>query len=281
MDNIGVFTTTWNDHLSLLSTVLGHLENVGFAINPLKCEWAIQEMDFLGHWLTPNGIKPWHKKVDAILHLQPPTNMKQLRSFLGMVNYYRDMWPRRTHVLAPLTVLTGKHSFIWTPECQQAFDQMKALVSSDALLAFLDHTQPFDVETDASEYQLGSIIKQNATRCASHQVLHHLTPGSFAFRHNMFFDLPFLTDIIALQNTRQHLVDTCLLRKNAVRISHDYQVADQVLKKSVLSLSDKMKALFTGPHEITQVHMNGTVTIRLSDNVTERINIRWIKLYHS
>ena len=160
MDDIGVSTTTWKDHISLLSTVLGCLENVGFTINLLKCEWAVQEMDFLGHWLTPHGIRPWHKKVDAILHLQPPTNVKQLRSFLGMVNYYRDMWPRRTHVLTPLTMLTGKQSFIWTPECQQAFDQMNAIVSSDALLAFPDHTQPFDVETDASKYQLGSVIKK-------------------------------------------------------------------------------------------------------------------------
>ena len=78
-----------------------------------------------------------------------------------MVNYYWDMWPRPTHVLAPLTVLTGNRSFIWTTECQQAFDQMKDLVSSDALLAFPNHTQPFDVEMDASEYQLGSVIKQN------------------------------------------------------------------------------------------------------------------------
>ena len=161
MDDIGVFTTTWLDHLSLLSTVLGRLDDVGFTINPLKCEWAVQETDFLGHWLTPNGIKPWRKKVDAILQLQPPTNLKQLRFFLGMLNYYRDMWPRRTHVLAPLTALTGKRAFIWTSECQQAFDHMKALVSSDALLAFPDHTQPFDVETDASDYQLGSVIKQN------------------------------------------------------------------------------------------------------------------------
>ena len=97
----------------------------------------------------------------------------------------------------------------------------------------------------------------------------------------MFFDLPFLTNILTLQNTQQHLVDTRLLRENAAHISHDYQVSDQVLKKLVLSLSDKLKPSFTGPHEITQVHTNGTITICLLDNVTERINIRWIKPYRS
>ena len=137
------------------------MDKILLTINPLKCEWAVQETNFLGHWLTPRGVKPWHKNVNAILHLQPPTIIKQLCSFLGMVNYYWDTWPHHTHVLVPLTMLTGKCSFIWTMECQQPFDQMKDLVSSDALLPFLDHTQPFDIETDTSEYQLGSIIKQN------------------------------------------------------------------------------------------------------------------------
>ena len=160
MDDIGVFSSSWDDHLSLLSLVLTRLQDIGFTINPLKCECAIQETNFLGHWLTPEGVKPWHKKIEAILRLQPPINVKQLRSFLGMVNYYRNMWPRRTHVLAPLTELTRKRTFIWTPKHQQAFERMKALVAADALLVFPNHSLPFDVEMDASEYQLGSAIKQ-------------------------------------------------------------------------------------------------------------------------
>ena len=70
------------------------------------------------------------------------------------------MWPCQSHVLVPLTELTGKCTFQWTPECQLALEHMTALVSSDALLAFPDHMQPFDVETDSSDYQLGSVIKQ-------------------------------------------------------------------------------------------------------------------------
>ena len=168
MYDIGIFSLTWTTHLSLLTTVLTRLQDVGFTIYPLKCEWAIQETDFLGHWLMPTGIKPWQKKVDAILHLQPPTNIKQLRSFLSMVNHYWDMWPRQTHVLVPLTELTRKCSFHWTSECQLAFEKMKTLVSSDALLAFPDHTQPFVVKTNASDYQLGSVIQQQGCPIASY-----------------------------------------------------------------------------------------------------------------
>ena len=158
LDDIGVFSNSWDAHLSLLSLVLTRLQDVGFTINPLKCE----ETDFLGHWLNLEGVKPWRKKVEAILRLQPPVNAKQLRSFLGIVNYYHDMWPHRTHVLSPFTELTGKRSFVWTPKHQQAFALMKALVAADALLVFPDHSLPFNVETDASEYQLGWLCYQTA-----------------------------------------------------------------------------------------------------------------------
>ena len=106
LDNIAAFLDKWESHLVLLEKLLTLLQEKGFSINPTKCEWGVQETDF--HWLLPEGVKPWHKKIVAILHVEPPTNIKELHSFLGMVTHCRDMWPHHSYILAPLTSCTAQ-----------------------------------------------------------------------------------------------------------------------------------------------------------------------------
>ena len=163
LDDLLVITNgSYADHLQKLDAVLTRLQNAGLKVNAKKSFFAQGELEYLGYWITRNGLQPTRKKVDAILNMAAPKTRKQLRSFLGMVNYYRDMWLHRSEVLSPLSGLTSDTTkFIWTDVQQQAFDAIKKIVSREVMLAFPDFSKTFDIHTDASHYQLGSVISQD------------------------------------------------------------------------------------------------------------------------
>ena len=96
------------DHLNKLREVLTRLQEAGLKVNADKSKFCAFETEYLGYVLTRDGIKPQEKKIQAILALTPPTNVKELRRFLGMVQYYRDTWAKHSEMLAPLTDLVGE-----------------------------------------------------------------------------------------------------------------------------------------------------------------------------
>jgi transposase InsO family protein len=153
---------SFQDHMNKLDTVLARLRAAGFRANVRKCYFAEDSLEYLGYQLTRDGIQPQPKKVEAILRIAPPKTKRQLRHFLGMVNFYRDVWRRRSHTLAPLTGLVSKEAkWIWGKAQQDAFDEMKRIMSKETLLTFPDFNKEFHIYTDASDYQLGAVIMQD------------------------------------------------------------------------------------------------------------------------
>ena len=166
---------TFEDHLAKLKLVLKRLQDANLKVNARKSNFCAIETEYLGYILTREGIKPQPKKVQSILALNPPKNVKELRRFLGMVQYYRDLWAKRSELLAPLTSLVGEcgHTkdsrkkkvkrvpWHWDDVHQQAFDNVKATIARDVSLAYPDYSKPFEIYTDGSKKQLGAVITQN------------------------------------------------------------------------------------------------------------------------
>ncbi len=166
---------TLDKHLQRMETMLIRLRDAGLKVNAAKPLFCAHEIEYLGYILTSEGIKPQPKKVQAMLALNPLNNVKEFRHFLRMVQYYRDMWARRSEMLAPLTDLVGecretkitrmntakKEPWQWDSIHQQAFDDVKAAIAKETLLAYPDFSKPFEMYTDASSMQLGAVITQD------------------------------------------------------------------------------------------------------------------------
>jgi hypothetical protein len=144
-----------------MEPVLDRLQEANFRANLRKCYFGESKFDYLGYEITRHCIQPQPKKVEAISKLSPPKTKRQLRHFLGMINYYIDMWQKRSHMLAPPTGLVSPLvKYKWGEEKQKAFDEIKQKASQETLLAFPDFEKEFHVYTDASNKQLGAVIMQ-------------------------------------------------------------------------------------------------------------------------
>ena len=131
LDDILVTTAaSFEDHLKYVELVLQRLTDAGFVVNLRKSSFAVTEIDYLGYWITRRGIQPQPKKVEAIMRLTRPTTKRQLKRFLGMINYYHDMWRHRSHILALLTAMcSAKAKFVLGDKAQKAFKDIKAIIS--------------------------------------------------------------------------------------------------------------------------------------------------------
>jgi hypothetical protein len=174
-DHLCISRNSLEDHLEKLNNVLRQLCNAGLKVNTEKSTFCILDIDYPGYILTRDGIKPQSKKVQVILAIQMSKGVEQLRHFLGMVQYYHDLWARWSNMLAPLTLLVGecvqtkvtkakgtkKVPWHWDKVHQRAFNHLKATIAKEVVLAYPDYPKVFEIYTDASSKHLGAVITQD------------------------------------------------------------------------------------------------------------------------
>ena len=161
LDDIIVFSSTWEEHLARLRQVFERLRHAKLKLGAEKCTFAAKEVSYLGHRVTEEGLLPDPVLLAAIREIPPPKIAIEFRSFLGLDGYYRLYVKNFAAIAGPLHALTRKDAvFHWSADCQDAFDRLKTLLTTSPITAFPDFSQPFRLYTDTSTAGLGAILAQ-------------------------------------------------------------------------------------------------------------------------
>ncbi|XP_069618471.1 uncharacterized protein [Ranitomeya imitator] len=167
LDDIVVFGTSFEDHLEKLRQVLRRLKSYGLKIKPKKCQLLRNQIEYLGHLVTPDGVLPLASNIKAVQEWPPPCDLREVRAFLGLAGYYRRFVPKFSQVVSPLnellrgTALGPRNRPIpWGPLQKKAFDGVKTALTSAPLLAYARFDTPFLLYTDGSLHGLGAVLAQ-------------------------------------------------------------------------------------------------------------------------
>lgn len=163
LDDIVIFSQSWDEHLQHLKEVLTRIKAAGLTIRPDKCTLAKPETQYLGFVLGHGVIRPQVGKVEAIKGAERPVTKKQVRAFLGLVGWYRKFIPNFSARAITLTNLTKKNqpnNVVWTEDCEKAFKDLKDALCQEPVLQSPDFGKLFTVQTDASQQGIGAVLLQ-------------------------------------------------------------------------------------------------------------------------
>lgn len=165
LDDFLIYSHSEAEHEEHLRTVFQRLKDYGMMINTAKCVFGEKEVTFLGYQISQKGCRPLDSKVQAVKDFPAPTNVRQLRGFMGMLNFYRRFLPRAAQIQAPLHALLtgsakGKQPITLSEDTLAAFEACKESLANAALLAHPDCSAKLAVVTDASDMALGAVLQQ-------------------------------------------------------------------------------------------------------------------------
>jgi len=164
IDNVLVGMETEERHDEIVEEILKRLEENNLYIKLDKCVWKARKIGFLGVVIGPDGIEMKKEKVEGVLSWSQPKNVKDVRKFLGLANYYRRFIKDFAQVTRPMNMLMRKdEKWTWGDSQQKAFEELKQIVTTKPVLVAPDLDKEFRVEADASNYATEGVLSQMVT----------------------------------------------------------------------------------------------------------------------
>ena len=171
IDDVVIFSDNWSDHIRQIKRFFQIMREAKLTINLMKSEFGKATVKYLGHIVGQGQVRPLDAKIQTIVKYPIPTSRKELARFLGMAGYYRNFCLNFSDIAAPLTnLLSKKVKFVWTDDCQLAFDKVKLLLQKSPVLKSPDYEKPFKLIIDSSDIGTGSVLVQEASDGLDHSV---------------------------------------------------------------------------------------------------------------
>ena len=159
LDDILIASRTEEEHLATLDDVLSRLEKYGVVVNQSKCEFRTSSVEYLGHRIDEDGLHPLNDKIAGIVDAPSPTNVSELRVYLGLINYYAKFMSNRTTMLKPLhNLLRAGEKWVWSEECESVFQENKTELLTNRVLMYYDSERALKLDCDALQYGVGAVL---------------------------------------------------------------------------------------------------------------------------
>ena len=261
-------------HLKHLELIFQRLREVDLKLKMEKCSFLKKHIQYLGHIISGDGIKPIPEKLSSIQQVPHPYTPKVVKKFLGLVGYYRKFIPQYADIARPLNALSRKDTeFVWTDICQKSFDLLKAMVSKEPILVYPDPSKPYVLFTDASKYAWSCVLTQEYTHeidGKTVKILHPISYQSGLFKGSELnwacITKEAYANYMSIKKLDYYLVDADIILRS------DHLPLKKFLKKNTLNSKVNNWVVEISPFRITFEYIKG-IKNTLADTMSQLINI--------
>ena len=201
IDDVIIYGNTWEQHFTRVRDFLTRLRTTKLTVNLVKSEFGCAKVRYLGYVVGQGKVNPVNAKIEAIMEFPAPISRREVIRFLGMAGYYRKFCKNFSTVAAPITELLKKdRRFVWSKECQDAFNKIKRLLISAPVLVAPSFSKSFTLTIDASDVGAGAVLMQEDFNGIDHPVSYFLCKFKDSQRNYSTSEKEILALLLALQH---------------------------------------------------------------------------------